>query len=139
MRVIDTIIIHCAATKPKQDIGAKEIDGWHRQRGFKKIGYHYVIRRDGTVEKGRDNAEVGAHATNHNARSIGICLVGGLDDAGKPANNFTPAQWDALLKLVREVKEAYGVKSEKIIGHNQVSNKACPCFRVPAWRVKAGL
>lgn len=139
MRKIDKIIIHCAATKPSMDIGVKEIDGWHKQRGWKGIGYHYVIRRDGRVEKGRNNAEVGAHATNHNQTSIGICLVGGIDNQGKPESNYTSAQWAALLDLVKTVKGAYNVRSENIIGHNQVAKKACPCFDVPKWVKENGI
>lgn len=133
MRKIDTIIIHCAATKPAQDIGVKEIDLWHRQRGWKGIGYHFVIRRDGRIEKGRPIGEVGAHASGHNTGSIGVCLVGGINAAGKPEANYTPQQWEALRQFIADLKTAHGVKSERIIGHNQVSSKACPCFDVPKW------
>lgn len=139
MRRIDKIVIHCAATKASMDIGRDEIDRWHKQRGWKGVGYHYVIRRDGTVESGRPIDQVGAHAVGHNTGSIGICLVGGIDDAGKPKDNFTAAQWKSLVHLVKGLKEAYNVKSEKIIGHNQVAKKACPCFSVPEWRKKVGM
>lgn len=133
MRKIDTIIIHCAATKPSMDIGLDEIDRWHRQRGWKGIGYHYVIRRGGALEKGRDNAEIGAHATGHNKTSLGICLVGGIDERGRSDANYTEGQWKSLEILVRELQKAYGIPNENIIGHNQVAAKACPCFDVPAW------
>lgn len=131
MRKIDTIIIHCAATKPSMDIGAKEIDGWHRAKGYFGIGYHYVIRRNGEVELGRPLEQAGAHAKDHNTTSIGICLVGGIDDRGKPECNFTAAQWDELKKLVTDLKGRFG--DLKIIGHNDVAAKACPCFSVAAW------
>ena len=63
----DYIVIHCSATKPSMDhVDAKEIDRWHRQRGWRKIGYHWVIRRDGIVEEGRELGEVGAHARGFN-------------------------------------------------------------------------
>lgn len=105
MRTIDSIIIHCAYTPPGMDIGATEIRRWHvEERGWKDIGYHYVVRRDGDVEPGRDLdgdgdvvEEVGAHAAGHNAHSIGICLVGGrAEDDQAPDCNFTPAQWSSL-------------------------------------------
>lgn len=131
MRKIDTLIIHCAATKPSMDIGKKEITQWHKQRGFFNIGYHYVIRRDGTLEMGRKPEEVGAHATGHNMTSLGICLVGGIDEKGKPQCNFTYAQWMELKRLVNVLVERYGAL--KIIGHNEVDNKACPSFSVPKW------
>lgn len=113
------------------DIGAAEIERWHRARGFFGIGYHYVIRRNGQLEKGRPLEKVGAHAEGHNANSIGICLVGGIDEKGKPQNNFTDAQWTELKRLVSELTEKYRVL--KIIGHNEVANKACPSFSVPKW------
>lgn len=131
MRNITTIIIHCAATKPTMDIGAKEIEQWHRARGFFGIGYHYVIRRDGTIEMGRPLEKAGAHAEGHNADSIGICMAGGIDNKGKPQNNFTDAQWDSLAKLTKDLVQSYGAL--KIIGHNEVAAKACPSFSVQKW------
>ena len=121
------------------DIGVKEINLWHKQRGFfniksgLSIGYHYVIRRDGTIENGRPITEAGAHAKGYNANSIGICLVGGIDNNGKAENNFTAAQWQSLLKLVIEKAKSYHVARKAIIGHNQVAKKDCPCFSVPKW------
>lgn len=131
MREIDTIIIHCAATKPNMDIGAKEIDGWHRAKGYFGIGYHYVIRRNGELELGRPLDKAGAHAKDHNATSIGICLVGGIDDNGKPDCNFTAEQWAELKRLVLDLKGRFG--DLHVIGHNDVAAKACPCFSVAAW------
>jgi len=87
MRIIDTVIVHCSATKPSMDIGVDVIRQWHMNKGWSDIGYHYVIRRNGAVELGRDldkdgdvDEEIGAHAYGHNATSIGICLIGGVDD-----------------------------------------------------------
>ena len=88
MRGITTIAVHCAATTPDMDIGAATIDRWHKERGFSSIGYHYVIRRDGTLETGRPLNTPGAHVQGHNAHSIGICLAGGVDQAGKPEKQF---------------------------------------------------
>ena len=131
MRDIDTIIIHCSATPPKMDIGASTIDQWHRGRGWDAIGYHYVIRRDGKLEHGRPIQKQGAHAKGHNANSIGICMVGGVKagDTDTAEDNFTAAQWVALEWLV-SVLEGF---EPKIIGHNEVSEKACPSFNVQEW------
>jgi N-acetylmuramoyl-L-alanine amidase len=90
MRLIDTIIGHCSFTPPKMDIGAAEIRGWHvDENGWLDIGYAYVIRRNGIIELGRDldndgdvDEEIGAHARGFNAHSIGICVVGGMDEYG---------------------------------------------------------
>ena len=124
------IIIHCAATSPSMDIGAMEIERWHRQRGFQCIGYHFVIRRDGTLEYGREVDAVGAHVTGQNSDSIGICLVGGVKESDKktPERNFTTAQYDTLKKLVADLKESY--PSARVYGHNEFASKACPCFDV---------
>lgn len=135
MRAIDTIIIHCSATKPTQDIGAEVIRGWHvKDRGWKDIGYHYVIRRNGLVELGRDldgdgdvDEEVGAHAAGFNSNSIGICMVGGIDAAGKPDSNFTIAQWRTLGDVLAALRAKY--PRTRIIGHRNVEpGKACPSF-----------
>lgn len=127
MRAINLIVIHCADTYERMDIGAKEIDAWHRERGFLKIGYHYVVRRDGTVEKGRDEKEVGAHAKGYNQNSIGICWVGGRSDDNRPYDNRTTAQTAALRNLVAEMKKRYPLA--QVVGHRDLDkNKACPCF-----------
>jgi len=129
----DFIIIHCASTKPSMDIGAREIDRWHRQRGFLKIGYHFVIRRDGSIETGRNLEDVGAHAVNYNSRSVGICLIGGVDEKMKPESNYTPEQWAALEKLVKYLKTKH-YPDAQVIGHRNVdAGKACPCFDVLSW------
>lgn len=130
------IAVHCSATSPKQDIGAADIDKWHRQKGWACIGYHYVIRRDGKVETGRDESVVGAHVQNFNHDSVGICMVGGIDATGKSENNFTPAQFNSLKTLLKDLKKRY--PKAIIQGHRDFPevNKDCPCFDVKSW-VKA--
>ena len=125
-REINEIIIHCSATKEGIDITAHNIDMWHRRRGWKKIGYHYVIDLDGTVEKGRQLWEAGAHCEGHNLQSIGICYIGGLDKLGIPKDTRTPAQKHALRELVKELKLRF--PNATIHGHNEFARKACPCF-----------
>ena len=131
------IIIHCSATPPTLNIGKEEIDKWHRQRGWFGIGYHFVIRRNGAVEIGRPAMEVGAHAQGYNAVSVGVCLIGGVDSSGHAQNNFTLQQWESLLHLLKRLKARF--PEAKIIGHNEVSNKACPSFDVQEWKATVGL
>ncbi|MGG5832633.1 peptidoglycan recognition protein family protein, partial [Bacillus pumilus] len=88
----DAIFVHCSATKPSQNVGVREIRQWHKEQGWLDVGYHFIIKRDGTVEAGRDEMAVGSHAKGYNHNSIGVCLVGGIDDKGKFDANFTPAQ-----------------------------------------------
>ena len=128
MRVISLIVIHCSAVKPDQTSSAAQIDTWHRQRGFHLgIGYHYVIRRDGTVEPGRPEWMVGAHCLNHNAHSIGICYEGGLDIRGQPDDTRTAAQKAAMRQLLEDLHKRY--PRALIVGHRDLSHdRDCPCF-----------
>jgi N-acetylmuramoyl-L-alanine amidase len=151
VRPINHIVVHCSATPAGLDIGAQEIDRMHRNRGFAKIGYHYVIRLDGEIEVGRGLEEIGAHVQGHNARSIGICLVGGLDHARKPANTFHQEQFDALAGLISHLLANF--KGAQVLGHRDLSPdkdgdgkverhewvKGCPCFDVREWLQFRGL
>ena len=129
MRRIDEIIIHCSATVEGKAFYAKDIDKWHKARGWKGIGYHYVIDLDGKVEKGRPVEQIGAHCTNHNKYSIGICYIGGLAKDGKtPKDTRTKEQKEALWGLLRELLCKY--PKATIHGHNEFAAKACPSFNV---------
>lgn len=127
------IVIHCSATQAKQDIGKKEITRWHRERGFFTIGYHFVIRRDGTVESGRGLTDVGAHAEGWNSKSIGVCLVGGVDKNLKAEDNFTLDQYASLAMLLHGLREKF--PKATVLGHRDLPNvkKDCPCFDVRSW------
>lgn len=135
----DYLVIHCSATSPKLDIGANEIRGWHKAKGWSDIGYHYVIRRSGAVEPGRAENQVGSHVKNHNINSLGICLVGGTDARQKPQDNFTPAQWASLQTLLMRLLAKY--PGAKILGHRDFPDvhKACPCFDAIKWAQGLGL
>lgn len=131
MREIDLIVVHCSATPEGKDYTTMDIDRWHRQRGFKGIGYHWVVYRDGSVHAGRPEAEVGAHCKGHNAHSIGVCYIGGMTkDNTQPKDTRTPAQKDALLRLLKELKKRY--PNAVIHGHRDFANKDCPCFDATA-------
>ena len=99
------IVIHCSQTRPSQNIGAKDIDRWHRANGWLKIGYGKVIKRDGTIEQGRGDDDVQAHVKGYNHCSYGLCLVGGAleEDWKKPEDNFTAEQWEALKKELENI------------------------------------
>ena len=129
MRKIDKIIIHCAATPEGKPFTVADIDRWHRQRGFRCIGYHYVIYLDGSIHKGRPVEQIGAHCTGQNARSIGICYIGGCTKDGKtPKDTRTEAQKTALISLITQLKSEY--PKATIHGHNEFANKAYPSFDV---------
>lgn len=141
MRKIDSIVVHCSATRPEwmasDGINAqlKEIDAWHRDRGFDMIGYNYLVSRNGEVVQGRPLEKTPAAQKGHNTGSIAICLIGGFgSDADDLATeHYTPVQLARAYSLIRELQEQFNVKNDNVIGHNRLSTKACPGFRVQKW------
>ena len=128
-RTIKYLVIHCSATPEGRAHTTKDIDLWHKQRGFTEIGYNYVILLDGTIELGRDVDKIPAHVEGHNKDSIGICYIGGVDkNTLQPKDTRTLAQKEALTKLLKELKKLY--PDAVIQGHRDFTGvkKACPCF-----------
>lgn len=129
MRKINEIIIHCSATPEGKDFTVSDIDRWHKQRGWKGIGYHYVIYRDGSIHPGRNETEIGAHCVGHNANSIGVCYIGGCAKDGKtPKDTRTSEQRSALRNLVNQLKSKY--PNAAVHGHREFAAKNCPSFDV---------
>ena len=146
---IDSIVVHCSATREGQDVRAADIDKWHKERGFSMIGYHFVVDLDGKVEKGRPLTMNGAHCNTsgvsgkpYNSHSIGICYIGGLDKKGKAKDTRTPKQKVALQNLILSLVMQYPITD--VLGHRDASPdkngdgkitqnewiKSCPCFDV---------
>ena len=135
-RPVDRLFIHCSATPPSMDIGARDIKKWHTDpkptgNGWSDIGYHWVIRRDGTIEDGRSINKVGAHVKGYNTGSLAICMAGGVDASGEANDNFSDKQWHSLELMVRGIKAV--LPDISIHGHNEFANKACPSFSVQNW------
>ena len=130
MRTITLIIIHCSATSEGKSLSAEACRQDHiLHRGFRDIGYHFYITRDGVLHHCRPVSEIGAHVRGFNRHSIGICYEGGLDENGRPADTRTTAQRFALLDLLTILKHQY--PEAQIAGHYQLSatiHKACPCY-----------
>lgn len=148
---IRRISVHCSDTRPNVDIGARTIRIWHTTpvaeggRGWHDIGYHYVIRLNGSVEKGRQDDVEGAAVQGFNEHTLAICYVGGSDARGQPADTRTPAQKVAMAKLVRDLCVKYGISASHVFGHRDLAFKdfnhdgrsepgewlkECPCFAV---------
>lgn len=128
MRKITKIIIHTTATSKDHNVTIEEITKWHLARNFNDIGYHYLIDRNAKILPGRSLDLVGAHTKGHNLESIGIALAGGANGVF----NYTKAQLNSLDHLVFNLLLQF--KSIKSIhGHNEFSDKACPCFDVQEW------
>ena len=131
MRIITLIVIHCSAVRPDQTSSAKDIEKWHKDRGFNGTGYHCVVRRNGEIEPGRPESVIGAHChvkgQNHNKHSIGVCYEGGLDIRGQPADTRTEAQKAAMRQLLEDLHRRY--PRAMIVGHHDLDpTKDCPCF-----------
>jgi N-acetylmuramoyl-L-alanine amidase len=140
MNRIDFIAVHCSATPATLDWDVEDVRRSHRQRGWRDVGYHYIIKRDGTLQKGRPDNIPGAHEPRINRNSIAICMIGGSPPIGSPEhrkglgeNNFTEAQWKTLAQIVRELHAKH--PAAEIIGHRDVPGvrKACPSFDVKTW------
>ena len=132
----DYIVIHSTKTKSSENLSAKDITLKHRKEGFFHNAFHFIIKRDGTVEEGRDIEMSGAILpinqpliTNQN--SIAIALVGGLSQDGEKLDtNFTFKQYNALRELVKKLKRKYNVE---VVGcRNAINSKSCMSFDVQA-------
>lgn len=131
-RMINMIVVHCTATPPSWHGGAKGVDQMHLKRGWSGIGYHFLIKQDGTLEKGRWYDYQGAHAKGFNRNSIGIVYEGGLDRNMKAVKHGINENQERTLKaFLGRMNELYG-KDIEILGHRDLPkvNKACPCFEV---------
>ncbi len=131
MRKIDKIFIHCSDTPVQMDVGVKEIRKWHKARNWRDIGYHYVIRLNGTIELGRPIEETGAHVKEHNSTSIAVCYVGGQSRSGEQGvDTRTSEQKISMLKLLRTLLTLF--PGARIAGHNEVDQNKwyCPGFDV---------
>lgn len=129
MRKIDKIFIHCSATPEGRDIKMETIKSWHvKGRGWRNIGYHFVIELDGLLRPARPMEQMGAGVKGHNEHSIHVCYVGGLDKSKNPKDTRTQAQRETLNTIVGGLLKEYPDAS--VHGHNEFSNKACPSFDV---------
>lgn len=145
MRPIKKIIIHCSDSNWGN---AATINQWHLERGFDKIGYHYVILNaypeyrnikereprlvsDGLIEYGRSISEIGAHCVGQNEDSIGICLIG--------ENIFSSVQIEALISITHKLMQEYKLKIKDVYGHYEFNPiKSCPNINMDWLRIKLG-
>lgn len=120
--VTDMVVIHHTGCNDI-DASAEQIHGWHLDQGWAGIGYHYVIRKDGTIERGRPEWAIGSHAYGENSHTIGIHLSGDFEQA-EP----TEAQIRAAGALIADVCSRYGIPVNRhhIVGHGELMETACP-------------
>ena len=144
-RPVDKVVVHSSATPPSMDVGVREIGLWHRYRGFNEVGYNFVIRRNGVIELGRDLEKTPAHVRGYNRTSVGICLIGGIDEEGQAENNFTDEQFKSLRSFLNGI--FFFHPELELFGHRDLSPdkngdgvisedeymKECPSFDVNQW------
>ena len=131
------LVLHCSASRCNQDYSVEQLRRDHKARGFYDIGYHFYIRKDGTMTQHRKLLEVGAHVRPYNRCSIGICYEGGLDEQGKPWNTMTTEQETRLIDLFRNLKILF--PKAKIVGHRDLPGttpKECPCLDAGSWAAR---
>ena len=144
MREITEIDVHCSATVEGNNIKEATIESWHKKRfkkiGGKHIGYHVLVYLDGEIVKTKSYEFIGQHVAGANSNSIGVCYIGGLDKKLKPKDTRTPAQKEALIKVLTQLKHMF--PKAVIKGHRDHSPdldgdgiiepfeflKSCPCF-----------
>lgn len=121
------LIIHHAAISK---VSAETIHKWHLDKGYDGIGYHYYIKKDGTIYRGRDEKLKGAHTINENATSIGICLEGNYEK-----ENLSKKQIDSLVKLSSKLIIKYNI--ENVLGHRDCNKTLCPGGNVDIENIKS--
>ena len=133
-RKVDKLILHCSDTPDSMDIGFKEINQWHKEKGWldKKsdisCGYHYIIRKNGKIEAGRPETSTGAHCYGQNRSSIGICWVG--------RNDLNKKQRKALKSLCLKLLDERNLKPFDVYGHSEFDEKkTCPNLNMHSFRI----
>lgn len=123
------VILHCADTNDSinSKISILDVTQWHKERGFLTVGYHYFIRRNGKIESGRSEKEIGAHVEGHNDNTLGICYEG---------RNFPSiAQIGSLITLYKKFLAVYKISHNDWYGHCELNpDKSCPGFSMANFR-----
>ena len=126
----DKIVLHHAAAS---SCSAEDVHRWHLSKGWCGIGYHYLVRKDGTIYRGRPENTVGAHAYGANSTSIGICFEGNFETEG-----MTDAQKFAGAELVADILNRYGLTATSVKKHSEINATACPGKNFPFDEIASG-
>ena len=125
---VKLIVVHCSDTPPTMDVTIDLLRQWHvTENGWSDIGYHWFVKRDGSLHECRSEKYQGAHCKRVNDISLGVCLEGGRNGV----DDFTPEQKETLRALIdnkRIMKPLIAVG-----GHNNYQDKLCPGFDVVHW------
>ncbi len=120
-RGTELIILHHAAA---ERASPEQIHAWHQGRGWAGIAYHYYVRKDGAVYRGRPEDSVGGHTLDHNALSVGVCFEGNFQE-----ETMGPEQLASGRELTAALRQRYG--DARVICHRDVNATACPGKNFP--------
>ena len=132
MRRIDYIVLHCTGTQPEAKITSIQ-RYWREVKGWKSPGYHIIIEGNGDYTMLLPFDKISNGVAGHNAHSIHVCYIGGIDRKGKAKDTRTPDQIKAMTTIVKDLQSKY--PNAKVLGHRDFPkvSKACPSFDVAAW------
>jgi N-acetylmuramoyl-L-alanine amidase len=138
MRQINYIVLHCTATSPKTTVESIQ-RFWKESNGWKDPGYHHIIKADGTIVNLQPIEKPSNGVKGHNANSIHISYVGGIDEKGRAKDTRTDAQKQSQILLLKKYKQQF--PSAVIQGHRDFPGvtKECPSFEVKEWLDCIGL
>lgn len=122
------IILHHAAVS---SCTAQDVHRWHLNNGWTGIGYHYFVRKDGSIYRGRPYDTIGAQCEGYNSNAVGICCEGNYMAEAMP-----DAQKGALIELCREVLKLY--PDAKVVGHSNCNATSCPGANYPLAEIQNG-
>ncbi len=120
MRPIHTIVFHCSASDTPAHDDVSVMTQWHKQRGFTTVGYHFFIKKDGTIQTGRPLDQVGAHVAGHNTGTVGVCFHG--------LNDFTQAQMKSIHTIIKQLEQTVGFPLKLTSHRDYTKAKTCPNF-----------
>lgn len=120
------IVLHHAEAP---NCSIEDIHSWHLGNGWCGCGYHYLVRKDGSIYRGRPEGAIGAHCPGANDKSIGICAEGEYMTETMPV-----VQKEAIVGLCKDIISRYGIK--QIYGHKELYNTICPGTNYPLEEIK---
>lgn len=127
MKKVEGIGLHHSGVTVLQSV--EVIHNYHKGKGWAGIGYHYYVRKDGSIYRGRPESMAGAHCNGINSISIGICAEGNFSE-----ETMSNVQKQALLELVKDIKSRYDIKWVR--GHKEILSTSCPGTNFPLEEVK---
>ena len=127
---VKRIILHHAEAS---NCTVQDIHRWHLNNGWAGIGYHFFVRKDGTIYRGRPENKLGAHTSNHNTGSLGICFEGSYNKETMPSEQLRAGQ-----ELITYLRDKYGLLKANVYKHKDFNSTDCPGNNFPYETLRGG-